>query len=85
MGIITELIKRFLSEKPQIFKWVRIIGLIAGVVIGIPALLSAYGVDLGASFNTLIAKLVGVAGWVAAFVAQLTATTAAKTEKGIKD
>lgn len=85
MGIITELIKRFLSEKPQIFKWIRIIGLVAGIVIGLPALLSSYGVDLGASFDTIIAKLVGVAGWVAAFVAQLTATTSDKAEKGIKD
>lgn len=74
MQFLIELGQRFLSKTPKFFKIVRLLGIIAGIVTGIPALLESNGVILPDALLPISSKLVSICGWVVAFVAQLTTT-----------
>jgi hypothetical protein len=78
-----DLLKRLMADTPIFFKIIRTIGIVAAAVTLIPSWLEAIGVALPDSLHLIANKVIGIAALVSAFVAQLTATEAAKKEKGI--
>jgi hypothetical protein len=94
--MIEEIIKRWLSETPSLFRLIRNIGLVVAFVIGIPALVNSFQIqlcemsefvcfDLPAWWDGFWSKVIPIMGSVAAFVSQLTATTGDKAAKDIPD
>lgn len=82
---IAELVKRLFSEKPWFFVWVQRIAAIVAIITGLPGFLEASGVTLPDAWNAISSQIVAVASVVAAFIAQLTVTTAVKEDKGLRD
>lgn len=81
---LNEIILRFFAKTPSFFIWLRNISIVLTLLIGLPAYLQEAGVDLPDYWDTIANKMVGIATFVAAFIAQLTATPESKEEKGIK-
>lgn len=79
---LTQLIRRFLAETPAFHKVIRTIALILTVIAALPQFLDAAGLTdlLGDGIMAIIAKVVSISGVVAAFIAQLAVTEAAKIQ-----
>ena len=81
---LNEIILRLFAKTPSFFKWVRNASIFLTLLMGLPAFLQEAGVILPDAWIAISNKVVGYAGIVAAFIAQLTATQEAKEEKGIQ-
>ncbi len=82
---INELLIRFFTEKPQFFKIIQIIGIIAAMITGLPELIDQYCFEIPEGFELMTSKTIAVASLVATFVAQLTTTTKEKKKEGLED
>lgn len=85
---LIELVKRFSAETPWFFKVVRNLSIALAVIAGLPNLLSFLtisGVELPQVVFAFSNKVVAISSLVAAFVAQLTATSNEKERLGLPD
>ena len=82
---VNELLIRLFSDKPHFFKIIQLIGVLAAMVTGIPALLLEYDFVLPEAFQVIANQTMAVASMVAAFVAQLTVTAKTKKKQGLED
>lgn len=69
--ILIEIASRFLSDKPQLFKYIQYISAIVAVVTGIPAFCAKYGIALPPNIQHLESTTVAIAAGVAAIISQL--------------
>ena len=83
---LVQLIRRFLSETPAFHKVIRSVALVLTVIAALPQFLDAAGLTdlLGDGIMAIVAKVVSVSGIVAAFIAQLAVTEAAKVQSLIE-
>jgi hypothetical protein len=85
---LIELVKRFSAETPWFFKVIRNLSIATAIVAGLPEFLSfltLVGVELPQIVFVFSNKVVAISSLVAAFVAQLTATTQEKEALNIPD
>ena len=85
---LIELVKRFSAETPWFFKVVRNLSIALAVVAGLPNLLSFLtlaGIELPEVVFVFANKVVAISSLVAAFIAQLTATSNEKERLGLPD
>lgn len=85
MNFLNELIIRLFSSKPWFFQVVQIISVATAVVTGLPEFLADSGIHLPEAWEAISSKAVSIAAMVAAFVAQLTTTSAVKKDANLKD
>lgn len=67
-----ELFIRLKAKSPAFFKVIQVIALIAGLVTGIPDLLTHFGVILPAALQSIESTAVSIASFVVLFIASLT-------------
>lgn len=85
---LLEAIRRFMADTPWFFKVVRNLSIATAIIAGAPdflVFLTNSGVELPESVFTFTNKTVAISAVVAAFIAQLTATTQEKEQLDIKD
>jgi hypothetical protein len=85
---LIELVKRFSAETPWFFKVIRNLSIALAIVAGLPNLLSFLtiaGIELPQAVFVFSNKVVAISSLVAAFIAQLTATSNEKERLGLPD
>ena len=77
MNFLQEAMLRFSAEKPPFFVTLQKIGLWLGFIAGLPLLAAQAGLDLTFLPDT-VHQAIAFCGFIAALIAQFTATTAEK-------
>ncbi len=85
---LIELVKRFSAETPWFFKVIRNLSIATALIAGLPQFLlflTNSGVELPDAVFVFSNKVIAISSLVAAFIAQLTATTKEKESLNIPD
>lgn len=85
LNLLQQLVARWKSKQPQIFKIITNISMVAAFITGVPELLDLFGIALPEWAAPFASKAVSIAAIVVAAVAKLTTDTPAATERVLED
>jgi hypothetical protein len=85
MNFLNELIVRLFANTPWFFRVLQILSVATALITGLPEWLANSGVNMPEAWQAISNEVVSYAAMVAAFVAQLTTTSAVKKDANLKD
>jgi len=88
MNFLNELVKRWVGESPELFKWITWIGWACAAIMLLPQYIDGMkdgGIPFPDSWEKVVITIAGYAGIAVGFISKLTLKSSVKEEEGIKD